>query len=183
MDYFFSLNGMKIGLITFLIPGQDRAFCRWEHAVENHLQGGVSFDDYCSTKRMKEAFKATCKPKMARIYDNQDSKRCTWSEQGTHQSSYATTNGLEMNMVTLVSKMVWHFGKLITARLRLVVAKTLHKQLSSFRLHILSNTPSCLEESHKWNLLLIQKACAFYFTILARETPGRTGTIQDKIAI
>jgi hypothetical protein len=129
MDYFFRLNGMKIGLITFLIPGQDHAFCQWEHAVRNHLQGGVNFYDNYSTKRMKEAFEVTCKPKMARIYDNQDIKRCTWFEQGTHQLSYAATNGLETNMVTLVSKKVWHLGRLITARLRLVVATTLHKQL------------------------------------------------------
>jgi hypothetical protein len=32
-------------------------------------------------------------------------------------------------------------------------------------------------------LLLIQKARAFYFANLAWETPGRTGTIQGKIAI
>jgi hypothetical protein len=37
------------------------------------------------------------------------------------------------------------------ASLRLVVATTLHKQLSLFRLFILSNTPSCSEESHEWN--------------------------------
>jgi hypothetical protein len=48
MDHFFGLSGTKIGLITFLIPGRDRALCRRELAVRNHLQGGVSFDDHCS---------------------------------------------------------------------------------------------------------------------------------------
>jgi hypothetical protein len=80
MDHFIALSGMKVGLITFLILGQDRAFCRWELIVENQLQGGVSFDDHCSTKRMKEAFEITCETKMTRIYDNQDIKRCTWLE-------------------------------------------------------------------------------------------------------
>jgi hypothetical protein len=31
-------------------------------------------------KRMKEVFEVTCETKMARIYDNQDSMRCTWLE-------------------------------------------------------------------------------------------------------
>jgi hypothetical protein len=61
-------------------------------------------DDHYSAKRMKEAFEVNCETKMARIYDNQDNKRSTWSEQGMNQSSLAATNGLEMNMVTLVSK-------------------------------------------------------------------------------
>jgi hypothetical protein len=39
------------------------------------------------------------------------------------------------------------------AKLRLVVATRLQKQLSSFRLCILSNTPSCSEESHEWNTI------------------------------
>jgi hypothetical protein len=45
LDHVFGLSGMKVGLIIFLIPGQDRAFCRRELAVRNQLQGGVSFDD------------------------------------------------------------------------------------------------------------------------------------------
>jgi hypothetical protein len=51
------------------------------------------------------------------------------------------------DIVMLVSMNVWHRGRLITARSRLVVATRLHTQLSSFRLRILSNTLSCLEES------------------------------------
>jgi hypothetical protein len=43
------------------------------------------------------------------------------------------------------------------ARLELVVATKLHKQLSSFRLRILSNTPFCIEESHEWNILAKSK--------------------------
>jgi hypothetical protein len=37
------------------------------------------------------------------------------------------------------------------ARLRLVVTTKLHTQLSSFRLHISSNTPSRSKEGHEWN--------------------------------
>jgi hypothetical protein len=33
MDHFFSLSSTKVGLITFLIPSQDRAFYRRELAV------------------------------------------------------------------------------------------------------------------------------------------------------
>jgi hypothetical protein len=72
-------------------------------------------------------------------------------------------NGLEMNMVMLVSKKVWYHGRLITARSRLVVATTLHKQLSSFRLRISSNTPSCSEESREWNTLANPKGTRFLF--------------------
>jgi hypothetical protein len=78
---------MKVGLITFLIPGWDRAFYWQELTVGNQLQGGVSFNDHCLAKRMKEAFEITCETKMARTNDNQDNKMCTWSEQGMHQSS------------------------------------------------------------------------------------------------
>jgi hypothetical protein len=59
MDHFFGLSGMKVGFITFLIPGRGRAFCRRELVVENQLQGGISFDNHCSVKRMKEAFEVT----------------------------------------------------------------------------------------------------------------------------
>jgi hypothetical protein len=43
---------------------------------------------------------------------------------------------------------------------RLVVATTLHTQLSLFQLCISSNTPSYLEEGHGWNTLanLIRQA-------------------------
>jgi hypothetical protein len=64
---------------------------------------------------------------------------------------------------TLVSNKVWHLGRLITVRLRIVVATTLNKQLSSFRLCISSNTPSCSEESHEWNTLANLKATRFLF--------------------
>jgi hypothetical protein len=37
------------------------------------------------------------------------------------------------------------------ARIGLAVAMRLHPQLSSFRLRISSNAPSCSEESHEWN--------------------------------
>jgi hypothetical protein len=40
---------------------------------------------------------------------------------------------------------------------------TLHKQLSSFRLRILSNTPSCSEESHEWNIPANPKGTRFLF--------------------
>jgi hypothetical protein len=36
-------------------------------------------------------------------------------------------------------------------RLRLVVATRLHIQLSSSRLRMSGNTPSCSEEGHEWN--------------------------------
>jgi hypothetical protein len=49
------------------------------------------------------------------------------------------------------------------ARLELVVATKLHKQLSSFRLCISSNTPSCSEESHEWNILAKPKGMHFLF--------------------
>jgi hypothetical protein len=78
---------MKVGFITFLIPGRDHAFYWQELTVGNQLQGGVSFDDHCLAKTMKEAFEVTCETKMARFYDNQDNKMCTSSEQETHQSS------------------------------------------------------------------------------------------------
>jgi hypothetical protein len=54
-------------------------------------------------------------------------------------------------MVILVFNKVWHRGRLMMARLRLVVATRLHTQLPSSRLRISSNTPSNLEESHEWN--------------------------------
>jgi hypothetical protein len=82
-----------------------------------------------------------------------------------------------MNMVRLVFKKLWHLGRLIMAKLRLVVAMRLHKQLSSFQLRISSNTPSCSEEIMNGTLLLIRKARAFYFANLAWEMHGRTGTI------
>jgi hypothetical protein len=37
MDHFFGLSGMKVGLIIFLIPGQDCAFYQRELAVGNQL--------------------------------------------------------------------------------------------------------------------------------------------------
>jgi hypothetical protein len=49
------------------------------------------------------------------------------------------------------------------ARLELVVATKLHKQLSSFWLCISSNTPSCSEESHEWNILAKLKVIRFLF--------------------
>jgi hypothetical protein len=64
---------------------------------------------------------------------------------------------------TLLSKKVWHLGWLITVRLRLVVAMTLYKQLSSFQLRISSNTPSCSEENHELNTLANPKGTRFLF--------------------
>jgi hypothetical protein len=46
---------------------------------------------------------------------------------------------------------VRHHSRLIMIRWGLVIATRLHKQLSSFQLHISSNTSSCSEESHEWN--------------------------------
>jgi hypothetical protein len=66
-------------------------------------------------------------------------------------------------MVTLVSKKVWPLGRLITDRLGLVVATRLHKQLSSFRLYISSNTPSYSEESYEWNTIANPKGTRFLF--------------------
>jgi hypothetical protein len=40
---------------------------------------------------------------------------------------------------------------------------TLHKQLSSSRLHISSNTPSYSEESHEWNIFVNPKGTRFLF--------------------
>jgi hypothetical protein len=62
-------------------------------------------------------------------------------------------NGLETNMVILVSNTVWHCGRLIMARLRLVIATRLHRQFPSFWLCISSNTSSCSDESQEWNTL------------------------------
>jgi hypothetical protein len=67
------------------------------------------------------------------------------------------------NMVTLVSNTVWHHGRLIMARLKLVVATKLHKQHYSFRLRISSNMSSCSEESHEWNILAKPKGMRFLF--------------------
>jgi hypothetical protein len=78
---------MKVGVIIFLILRSGSCLLSEELTVRNQHQGGVSFDDNCLAKRMKEAFDVTCETKMARIYGNQDSRRCTWSEQGTYQSS------------------------------------------------------------------------------------------------
>jgi hypothetical protein len=50
---------------------------------ETNFSVGSALMTY-STKRMKEVFKVTCETKIAMIYDNQESKWCTWSEQGTH---------------------------------------------------------------------------------------------------
>jgi hypothetical protein len=57
------------------------------------------------------------------------------------------------SMVILVSDNFLQRCRLITVRLRLVVATRLHKQFSSFWLRISSNTSSCSEESHEWNTL------------------------------
>jgi hypothetical protein len=86
-----------------------------------------------------------------------------------------------MNMVTLVSNMVWRRGRLIMARLELVVATKLHKQLSSFWLRILSNTPSCSEESHEWNILAKPKGMRFLFcnTGLKNDWTNRHNSRQD----
>jgi hypothetical protein len=63
----------------------------------------------------------------------------------------------------LMPKKVWPLGRLITARLELVVATRLHTQLSSFRLCMSSNTPSCSRESHEWNTLANPKGMHFLF--------------------
>jgi hypothetical protein len=69
---------------------------------------------------MKEVFEVTCETKMARIYDNDAPLILSRNEWTRDERD------------TLVSKKVWHLGRLIMPRLRLVVAMTLHKQLSSF---------------------------------------------------
>jgi hypothetical protein len=51
-------------------------------------------------------------------------------------------------------------------RSRLVVAMTLHEQLSTFPLRISSNMPSCSEESHEWITLANPKGMHFLFYIL-----------------
>jgi hypothetical protein len=84
-------------------------------------------------------------------------------------------------MVTLASKKVWHLGRLIMARSRLVVAMRLHKQLSSFWLRILSNTPSCSEESHERNTFANLKDTHFLFcnTGLRNAWMNRHNSRQD----
>jgi hypothetical protein len=86
-----------------------------------------------------------------------------------------------MNMVTLVSNTVLRRGGLIMARLELVVATKLHKQLSSFQLRILSNTPSYSEESHEWNILAKPKGMCFLFcnTGLRNALANRHNSRQD----
>jgi hypothetical protein len=54
-------------------------------------------------------------------------------------------------MVILVSIEIWHRGRLMMVRLRLVVATRLHIQLPSSRLRMSGNTPSYSDEGHKWN--------------------------------
>jgi hypothetical protein len=66
-------------------------------------------------------------------------------------------------MATLVSNTVWHCGRLIKARSRLVVATRSHTQLSSFWFRISSNTPSCSKESHEWNTFANPKGTCFPF--------------------
>jgi hypothetical protein len=63
----------------------------------------------------------------------------------------------------LVFNKVWHRGRLITTRSRLVVAMRLRTQLSSFQLRISSNTPSCSEEGHELNTLANLKGACFLF--------------------
>jgi hypothetical protein len=86
-----------------------------------------------------------------------------------------------MNMVMLVSKKIRHHSRLITARLRLVVATRLHKQLFSFWLRILSNTLSYSEESHEWNTLANSKGIHFLFcnTNLRNAWVNRHNSRQD----
>jgi hypothetical protein len=67
------------------------------------------------------------------------------------------------------------------ARLELVVATKLHKQLSSFQLRILSNTPSYSDESHEWNILAKPKGMRFLFcnTGLRNALANRHNSRQD----
>jgi hypothetical protein len=44
LNHFLGLSSMKIGAITFLIPGQDHAYNRCDLADENKLYCGVNFD-------------------------------------------------------------------------------------------------------------------------------------------
>jgi hypothetical protein len=54
-------------------------------------------------------------------------------------------------MIMVVSNKVWPRGRLIMAKLWLVLATRLHTQLSSSWLRISSNMSSCSEEGHEWD--------------------------------
>jgi hypothetical protein len=84
-------------------------------------------------------------------------------------------------MVTLVSNKVSHRGRLITVRLGLVVATRLHTQLSSFRLPISSNTPSCSEKCHKWDPFanLIENTLSILQFWLEKRLANRHNSRQD----
>jgi hypothetical protein len=111
----------------------------------------VSFDIHDSARQIKDKrLKSLAKP--------QGQGSTITKTQGVHLIRVRDTpvilshkNGLATNMVILVSIEIWHCGRLKMVRLRLVVATRLHIQLSSSRLRISSNTPSCSEEGHKWN--------------------------------
>jgi hypothetical protein len=80
LNHIFGLSGMKVSLITFLILGSGTCLLSVRIAGGNKLQCGVSFDDHNMTKRMNKAFEFPCKTIRTRLDDNQDSKKCTWSE-------------------------------------------------------------------------------------------------------
>jgi hypothetical protein len=67
------------------------------------------------------------------------------------------------------------------ARLELIVAMRLHTQLSSFRLHMSSNTPSCSVESHECNTFANSKGTRFLFcsTGLRNVWTNRHNSRQD----
>jgi hypothetical protein len=90
-------------------------------------------------------------------------------------------NGLGTNMVILVSIEILHRGRLMMVRLRLVVAMRLHMQLSSSRLRMSSNTPSCSEESREWNQFAnpIRHAPSIFNSGLRNVWANRHNSRQD----
>jgi hypothetical protein len=144
MDNFFCLSATKVSVITFLIPGSGSCLlsmrtCRQEQALVwgRHRH-------HCLTKMMKEAFEVTCVTKthgvcLVRVMDT--------------PVVLSHKDGLGTNMVMLVSNVVSHCDRLITASSRLVVATRLHQKLSSFCLRISSNMSSYSKESIEWNTL------------------------------
>jgi hypothetical protein len=51
-------------------------------ADENTLQYGVSFDNHCLVKQMKDTFEVTCETTRTRIDDNQDSRSVLGQSKG-----------------------------------------------------------------------------------------------------
>jgi hypothetical protein len=73
-NHFFVLSDMKVGMITFLIPGSGSCLLSMRSKDGNKLQCGVSIDTTARQRRMKWAFEVTCGTTGTRIDDNQDSR-------------------------------------------------------------------------------------------------------------